>query len=166
MEIYLGDDLGNLSEMDCQSIKSIMDGETYYNFNVSWSNYAGNCQLIISTDYPDKVDEEQVKNTFMHAYFSKTAYISRKARMMQVFCQSKAQRKERHVVIFESKHDWNFYFQDAEVIAGLFDMPPYKMSFGNTPEGYKFVRISKTESETVLERLDENCIKYYIEKIE
>ena len=38
MEIYLGNELGNLCVDDCKSIKTIMDDATFYKFKASWSN--------------------------------------------------------------------------------------------------------------------------------
>ena len=41
-----------------------MQGKTYMNFNVKWSNSAGNCTLIVCTDYEDT--ESRIKNFFLH----------------------------------------------------------------------------------------------------
>lgn len=36
-ELYF-DKLGNFSEKDCKNIKKMMDGSTFYNYVVGWSN--------------------------------------------------------------------------------------------------------------------------------
>lgn len=63
-------ELGYFSEKDCEAIRGKCEG-TFMNILVSWSNYAGNCTLIISSDYfPDDVpyetSEKEVKRMFLH----------------------------------------------------------------------------------------------------
>ena len=70
-EYSLFDELGYFCESECQRIKEIMDGKTFMNFTVGWSNCAGNCALIVSTDYynnPTEEDEKEVKNFFISCF--------------------------------------------------------------------------------------------------
>lgn len=43
-------ELGHFTERQCEAIRATCEG-TYMNIRVSWSNYAGNCTLLISSDY-------------------------------------------------------------------------------------------------------------------
>lgn len=61
---YAFPELGYFTEKSCERIKKVMDGKTFMNFRVSWSNFAGNCTLIICTDYEDT--EENIKSFFLH----------------------------------------------------------------------------------------------------
>ena len=61
---YVFTELGFFGERECEAIKEAMQGKTYMNFNVKWSNFAGNCTLIICTDYEDT--ESKIKNFFLH----------------------------------------------------------------------------------------------------
>ena len=61
---YTFTELGFFSERECEAIKEAMQGKTYMNFNVKWSNSAGNCTLIVCTDYEDT--ESRIKNFFLH----------------------------------------------------------------------------------------------------
>lgn len=61
---YAFRELGYFTEKSCERIKKVMDGKTFMNFRVGWSNFAGNCTLIISTDYEDT--EENIKSFFLH----------------------------------------------------------------------------------------------------
>ena len=61
---YAFTELGYFTEQTCEKIKKVMDDKTFMNFRVSWSNYAGNCTLIICTDYEDT--EENIKSFFLH----------------------------------------------------------------------------------------------------
>ena len=50
-----------------------MNGQTYMNFEVNWSNYAGNCTLMCSTTY--EASETEIRNFFLSALISKMAMI-------------------------------------------------------------------------------------------
>lgn len=65
MKEYVFTELGFFSPMTCEKIKKAMDGRTYMNFHISWSNCAGNCTLIVATDYEDT--EEHIKQFFLYA---------------------------------------------------------------------------------------------------
>lgn len=69
MKQYIFEELGYFCESDCKAIKEVMQGCTYMNFNVSWSNNAGNCILSVSTDYDD--EPQNIKNFFIACVFSK-----------------------------------------------------------------------------------------------
>jgi hypothetical protein len=62
---YAFPELGYFTEDTCERIKATMDNRTYMNFRVSWSNHAGNCTLMIYTDYEDT--EEHIKQFFLYA---------------------------------------------------------------------------------------------------
>ena len=63
MKEYVFDELGYFGKQTCEKIKKAMEGRTFMNFKVGYSNCAGNCTLIISTDYED--NEEHIKNFFL-----------------------------------------------------------------------------------------------------
>lgn len=65
MKEYAFTELGYFSPETCERIKAAMDNRTYMNFRVSWSNHAGNCTLMICTDYEDT--EEHIKSFFLYA---------------------------------------------------------------------------------------------------
>ena len=65
MREYVFDELGFFSPDTCERIKAAMDNRTYMDFRVSWSNHAGNCTLMICTDF--EVTEEQINSFFLYA---------------------------------------------------------------------------------------------------
>lgn len=67
MKEYVFAELGFFSPMTCEKIKKAMDGRTFMNFKVEYSNCAGNCTLFILTDYEGT--EEEIKNFFISAAF-------------------------------------------------------------------------------------------------
>lgn len=64
MKEYIFKELGYFTESECKSIRNKMEGATYMKFHITWSNCAGNCTLIASTDYED--DAERIKSFFLH----------------------------------------------------------------------------------------------------
>ena len=56
MEIPLTE-LGYFTERDCKRLKSILDHQSYMDFTLGYSNYAGNCNLVLKSDYDAPEDE-------------------------------------------------------------------------------------------------------------
>lgn len=75
MKEYTFEELGYFDERQCKAIKDAMQGKTYMNFNIKWSNCAGNCTLIICTDYEGK--ESKIKNFFLHCALGQIFEIQR-----------------------------------------------------------------------------------------
>lgn len=69
-------ELGYFTEKQINAIKDELDGVSYMSFNVTYSNYAGNRTLIVSTDY--EADEEEIKNMFLHCALSAICRLSEK----------------------------------------------------------------------------------------
>lgn len=68
MKEYVFTELGYFTKDTCERIKAAMDGRTFMDFKISWSNCAGNCTLIVATDYNDT--EEHIKQFFLFAALS------------------------------------------------------------------------------------------------
>ena len=68
MKQYIFEELGYFCETDCKKIQQAMNGKTFMNFTVKYSNYAGNCTIIAETDYEES--EENIKNFFLHCLIS------------------------------------------------------------------------------------------------
>ena len=64
MKEYAFPELGYFLESECKAIRKRLQFKTYMNFGIGWNNQAGNCTLIISTDYD--VTEEEIKTFFLH----------------------------------------------------------------------------------------------------
>lgn len=162
MEIYLGNELGNLCVDDCKSIKTIMDDATFYKFKVSWSNYAGNCQLIVSTDYPAE-SEDEAKRMFISAYFTKSAGIAKFNEIILNYLRSKQEHPDG-IVMFKDEHDYKFYHDDAAVIAKL-TFPEYRAFAGKTKQGINFAMVDKSETDSLLSQLEATGKEVYVFEI-
>lgn len=75
MKEYVFTELGYFQERECTAIKEELQGCSYMNFDISWSNYAGNCTLILRTDY--EAEEQEIKNFFLHCVLGKIFEIKR-----------------------------------------------------------------------------------------
>lgn len=58
---------GYFTQKDCEKIKAKMQGKTFFNFDISYSNCAGNCTLIIESDTQFYLNPQQLKDMFIYA---------------------------------------------------------------------------------------------------
>lgn len=65
MKEYTFTELGFFTESACKRIAEAMNGTTFMNFVVNYSKCAGNCTLIVKTDYDGT--EQEIKNFFISA---------------------------------------------------------------------------------------------------
>ena len=72
---YTMEQLGYFTEDECIAIAKVMDGKTYMDFKVLYSNMAGNCTLIVRTDYD--ATKEEVTNFFIACAFRILAELSK-----------------------------------------------------------------------------------------
>lgn len=68
MKWYAFEELGYFLESELQAIKDALQGKTYMKFDISWSNQAGNCILVLGTDYED--EPQNIKNFFLNCALS------------------------------------------------------------------------------------------------
>lgn len=73
MKEYTFTELGYFTVSQCEMLKEKLDGKTYMNFEIGYSNQAGNCTLIVCTDYQDT--EQEIKNFFLSCVVSTLANI-------------------------------------------------------------------------------------------
>ena len=71
MKEYIFTELGYFTEKECEKMKMALDGKTFMNFSITWSNWAGNCTLIVRTDYEDT--EVNIKRFFIYVALSELA---------------------------------------------------------------------------------------------
>lgn len=64
-------ELGYFSLKEYESLKDKLNGRTYMNFHLGYSNRFGNITLVVSTDYD--ATEEEVKNLFLSTALSELA---------------------------------------------------------------------------------------------
>lgn len=72
---YIFDELGYFAERECQALKDCLQGFSYMDFDIKWSNFAGNCTLIVATDY--EAEEKEIKNFFLYCALSMIFQIKR-----------------------------------------------------------------------------------------
>ena len=51
----------------CEKLKEKLSGKTYMQFEISYSNYCGNCNLSVSTKYPRTSKKELKEHFIFHA---------------------------------------------------------------------------------------------------
>lgn len=69
-------ELGFFHKRDCEAIKTALDGKTYMNFTVIFSNMCGNCSLGVATNYD--APEDEIKNFFLNCALSTLCNLTRR----------------------------------------------------------------------------------------
>lgn len=69
IEVIMG---GYYTERQCEKIKEKMQGKTFFNFDITYSNNAGNCSLIVKSDIIGYTSEE-LKEMFVFCCISELA---------------------------------------------------------------------------------------------
>ena len=120
-ELYF-DKLGNFSEKDCKDIKKMMDGRTFYNYVVGWSNWASNCSLIVKANC-DQQDKEGAKEMFLYTSICEGASAFNLADFLVRYGNAHIKEKEWDMpLVCEKKGDFLFfYFQDSQIAKTLCD---------------------------------------------
>lgn len=79
MKEYSFSELGYLSAQDCDTLATVLDGKSFMNFKVTYSNYAGNCTLIVVVDEntAETYTEAEIKSMFMHVAMTTLAELIR-----------------------------------------------------------------------------------------
>lgn len=63
---------GYFTENQCKALKEKLEGKTFYKFQISWSNCAGNCTLIVrsginkSANLVEKHTNGDLRDMFIH----------------------------------------------------------------------------------------------------
>lgn len=63
---------GYYTERQCEKIKEKMQGKTFFNFDITYSNNSGNCSLIVKSDIIGYTSEE-LKEMFVFCCISELA---------------------------------------------------------------------------------------------
>lgn len=69
------EELGYFCKDECEAIKERLQGRTFLHFDISWSNWAGNCTLIVRAGIDVHADgtevaEGELVSLFLHAALS------------------------------------------------------------------------------------------------
>lgn len=75
-------ELGYFSQQECKAIKERLQGQSFYNFDIGWSNQAGNCILIVSTEW-EKTSEKELKDSFLWLALSLICQLDRQVKYYQ-----------------------------------------------------------------------------------
>lgn len=75
MKEYSFSELRYLSARDCEALATALNGKSFMNFKVSYSNYAGNCTLIVAVNdtTAEQYNEAEIRSMFLHVAFTTLA---------------------------------------------------------------------------------------------
>lgn len=158
-EIYLGNELGNLTEQDCKAIKEIMDGKSYYCFEVSWSNYAGNCQLIVKTAKPN-AEKEAVRTLFLHCLASEFARLAHQNKILEQYVKIKYQHPQG-IIMFEWSNRLFFYFDDRKNVEVILGYLKCGITYAATPDGWPVAFVPRYGLGEVMQKFIDKGVEVY-----
>lgn len=141
-ELYFNK-LGNFTEQECKDIKKMMDGSTFYNYVVGWSNWASNCSLIVKAECGTQ-EKEQAKGMFLYAAIGKGAVAFNLADFLVRYGNAHIKENEEdEPLVCEKKGDFLFfYFQDSQIAKTLCDR------YHEFTDEYGRVTVSVSQEET------------------
>ena len=64
---------GYFTESECKAIKAKMQGKTFFNFDITYSNFAGNCELTVTSDNDNGYTDKDLKEMFIYACIGELA---------------------------------------------------------------------------------------------
>ena len=165
MKEVIMNELGFLSEQDCQRIKRAMDGKSYLQFEVAWSNCAGNCTLIVRVGDESRTDNE-VRRLFLGVLSHLFADDEAKNFILNEYVVTKQSHPDG-IIAFEGDNGKRvyFYFADVEIVKQVV-ASRFNVATVATSDGWKQASFSKE----ILEEFIPYCIEkgigiYYAKKI-
>jgi len=163
MKEVIMNELGFLSEQDCQRIKNAMDGKSYLQFDVVWSNCTGNCTLIVRVEDENRPDKE-VKGLFLGVLSHTFAEDEAKNFILSEYVITKQYHPDG-IVAFEGDNGRRvyFYFGDADIVRQAVALR-FEVPVAVTPEGWKVASFSKERMAEFLPICSEKGIEMYYSK--
>lgn len=69
-------ELGNFQVSECEAIKERLEGRSFMHFEIRWSNWAGNCTLVVGSHRPETTEQE-LTEMFLHCALSEIWLLTR-----------------------------------------------------------------------------------------
>lgn len=157
MEFDLFNELGFFTKKSCENIKAMMEGKTFYQYHVGWSNEAGNCSLVVDA-VCDKEDIELAKQHFLSMLTREAASFYQKANFLHRYCMARMSHPAALIGVqgvreANPKGDYYFFYQDSEKAHELFEEAHMTKMDDGTPMAYvsrrNFENILKPNAEKV-----------------
>lgn len=62
---------GFFTKKQCENLIAKLNNKTFYKWQISYGNFAGNCTLIVRSNYDEEIEE--LKDSFFHFALSELA---------------------------------------------------------------------------------------------
>ena len=130
------EELGYFSDQTCKGLQKVVDGQTFYDLKVSYSNYASNCTLIVRSDHPDATPEE-VGRMMIRVAFDELAEVARKKFILETYIRNEGHR--RKLLFFMESSQYTAWFSDARIVSTMLGL----RLCCSEPDKYDFIYIDR-----------------------
>lgn len=131
------EELGYFSEQTCKGLQKVLDGKSFYDLKVKYSNYASNCTLIVRSDHPDATSDE-VGKMMVRLALDELSELARKKFMLETYI-TKSVGYERKLLFFMQHYEYTAWFADARCVSSLLGL----RLCCSEPDKYDFVYIDR-----------------------
>ena len=135
MKEKIFEELGFFTEQTCKTMQKVMDGTSYLGLQVKYSNYAGNCTLIVRSDN-DEATPDDIGTMFLHVALGELGSMALKKFMLETYI-TKSVGYERKLLFFKEQHQYTAWFTDARLVSGMLGL----RLCCSEPDNYDFVYI-------------------------
>lgn len=142
------EELGFFSEQTCKGLQKVLDGKTFYDLKVKYSNYASNCTLIVRSDHPDATPDEVGKMAVRLA-LDELSELARKKFILETYIRNEPH--ERKVLFFMERNQYTAWFEDARLISAILGL----RLCCSEPDKYEFIYIDRERFQQYADYLTE-----------
>lgn len=151
------EELGYLSEVACKTLEKVMNGKSFYDFKVKYSNFAGNCTLIVRSEN-EGVQPDEVGTMFLHCSVEELAHMARMKKILETYIKESVPYKRR-ILFFKESHQYTAWFSDAHTVSTLLGLRVGK----TVHDGYDFIYIDSEKFQQYADYIVERGLAIKVE---
>lgn len=118
-------------------MQKVMDGRSFLDMKVRYSNSAGNCTLIVCSDN-ERATPDDIGSMFLHRVIDLLGDMALKKFILETYVR-KHMEKDQRLVFFMQRYEYVAWFADAKIVSALLGI----RKCVSDPDGYEFVYIDR-----------------------
>lgn len=151
------EELGFFTETTCKTLEKVLDGKSFFGFQVKHSSYAGNCTLIVRSELNDYNNEEMGK-MFLHCSVEELAHMARMKKILETYIKESVSYRRR-ILFFKESHQYTAWFSNAHTVSTLLGLRVGK----TVPDGYDFIYIDSEKFQQYADYIVERGLAIKVE---
>lgn len=151
------EELGFFTETTCKTLEKVLDGKSFFGFQVKHSSYAGNCTLIVRSELNDYNNEEMGK-MFIRCALDELGQQARMKKILETYIKESVSYRRR-ILFFKESHQYTAWFSDAHTVSTLLGLRVGK----TVPDGYDFIYIDSEKFQQYADYIVERGLAIKVE---